>query len=72
MTIAKFTPAITTYGRSSFSNEVGTGYCRQIRYLIVNGAFKWMILRVRNFRTDNNNIGTSHLIKLLFQPGFID
>ena len=40
MTIAKFAPAITTYGGSSFSNEVGTCYCLQIRYLIVNGVFK--------------------------------
>ena len=38
--IAKFAPAITTYGGSSFYNEVGTCYCRQIRYLIVNGSFK--------------------------------
>ena len=38
--IAKFAQAITTYGGSSFYNEVGTCYCRQIRYLIVNGAFK--------------------------------
>ena len=45
--IAKLAPAITTYGGSSFHNEVGTCYCRQIRYLIVNDAFKWTILRVR-------------------------
>ena len=37
--IAKFTPTITTYGGSLFYNEVGTCYCHQIRYLIVNGAF---------------------------------
>ena len=40
MTIAKFAPAITTYGGSSFSNEVGTCYCHQIRYLTINGVFK--------------------------------
>ena len=40
MTIAKFVPAITTFGGSSSSNEVGTCYCLQIRYLIVNGVFK--------------------------------
>ena len=40
MAIAEFAPAITTYGGLSFYNEVGTCYCRQIRYLIVNGAFK--------------------------------
>ena len=38
MTIAKFARAITTYGGASFSNEVGTCYCLQIRYLIVNGG----------------------------------
>ena len=58
---------LTTYGRSSFSNEVGTCYCLQIRYLIVNGVFKRTILHVRNFRTDNYNSGTSHLISMLFQ-----
>ena len=40
MTIAKFAPAITTYGGSSVFNEVGTCYCLQIRHLIVNGVFK--------------------------------
>ena len=40
MTIPKFAPAITTYGGSSFSNEVGTCYCLQIRHLIMNGIFK--------------------------------
>ena len=78
MTIAKFAPAITTYGESSFSNEVGTWYCPQIRHLIVNGVFKWTILHVLNFRTDNNNSGTSHFdvnvipIKIFLEPGFID
>ena len=38
--IAKFAPAITTYGGLSFYNEVRTCNCRQIRYLFVNGAFK--------------------------------
>ena len=40
MTIAKSAPAITTYGGSSFSNELRTCYCLQIRHLIVNGVFK--------------------------------
>ena len=62
-TIAKFTPAITTYGGPWFSNEVGICYCCQIRYLIVNGVFKWTILPVRNFRMDNNS-GTSHMMSV--------
>ena len=61
--IAKFAPAIPTYGGSSFHDEVGTCYCRQIRYLIVNDAFKWAILRVRYSRTDINT-GTSHLMSM--------
>ena len=40
MTIAKSASAITTYGGSSFSNEVGTCYFLQIRHLIVNGVVK--------------------------------
>ena len=66
MTTAKFAPAIITYGGSSFSNDVGTCYCLQIRHLIVNGVFKWTILQVLNFQTDNNNSGTSHLMSMLF------
>ena len=61
--IAKFAPAMPTYGGSSFHDEVGTCYCRQIRYLIVNDAFKWAILRVRYSRTDINT-GTSHLMSM--------
>ena len=38
--VAKFAIAIPTYGGSSFHDEVRTCYCRQIRYLIVNDAFK--------------------------------
>ena len=38
--IAKFAPANNPPLQSSFSNEVGICYCRQILYLIVNGVFK--------------------------------
>ena len=65
--VIKSASAITTYGGSSFSNEVGTCYCLQIRHLIVNGVFKRTILQALNFRTDNNNSGTSHLMSMLFQ-----
>ena len=61
--IAKFAPVIPTYSGSSFHDEVGTCYCRQIRHLIVNDAFKWAILRVRYSRTDLNT-GTSHLMSM--------
>ena len=62
--IAKFAPAITTYGGSSFHNEVGTCYCRQIRYLILNHSSERYYGYVT--RTDIHT-GTSHLMSMLFQ-----
>ena len=61
--IAKFAPTFPTYSGSSFHDKVVTCYCHQIRYLIVNDAFKWAILQVRYSRTDINT-GTSHLMSM--------
>ena len=66
--IAKFAPAITTYGGSSFHNEVGTCYCRQIRYLIMMHSSERYYGYVTTYSHGHSHVtGTSHLMSMLFQ-----